>query len=131
MQNKLSSFKHYWYYPITAIILIIIIFNLFYTDKVWLNLTKKPSKTQITCLKFTNDVDIKEFTYTYIRDYLGEEVFQRQKKLSIEKTPLNIKVYGHTQPFPLSYMGIGGGGIEITFVRDAKCNRLAYFSIAK
>lgn len=62
---------------------------------------------------------------------LGKEIFQRQKRLSIEKTPLNIKVYGHTQPFPLSYIGMGGGNIEITFDHHGECYTLSNISVAK
>ncbi|MFW1858592.1 hypothetical protein [Acinetobacter defluvii] len=131
MQNKLSSFKRYWHHQITTIILILITLSLFYTDKIWLNLSQKLSHTQTTCLKFKHDTDIKEFTYTYILYYLGKEIFQRQKRLSIEKTPLNIKVYGHTQPFPLSYIGMGGGNIEITFGHHGECYTLSNISVAK
>ncbi|NNP72958.1 hypothetical protein A7P53_10290 [Acinetobacter defluvii] len=131
MRNKVQFLKQNSYYLIISIICIFLIFNFFYTDKIWLNIAPISSKTQTTCLSFKNESDIKEFTYSYIRYYLGEDVYKKQKRLSIENTQQSIKVYGHTMPVVSSWFGMGGGGIEMNFIHQAKCYSLLNISIAK
>ncbi len=107
------------------VFLILIIGDELYSDKLFL----KTVDYKNNC--YADDTDIKQFSYYTISNIFSDDVYKKQRRLSIEKFEKEVIVTGHTRGRIREFETFGGGGVVLIFKRDLNCLTLEEYYISK
>ncbi len=107
------------------VFLILIIGDESYSDKLLL----KTVDYKNNC--YADDTDIKQFSYYTISNIFSDDVYKKQRRLSIEKFEKEVIVTGHTRGRIREFETFGGGGVVLIFKRDLNCLTLEEYYISK